>query len=52
MLLYHLYICLGLGPIYYGRFMNGRVEGYLDARALQPDEMSHPDIYPAVAKGR
>lgn len=29
-----------LGPTYFGRFKNGRVEGYLKAEALTPDEMS------------
>ncbi|CEG38089.1 probable ethanolamine kinase a-like isoform 1 [Plasmopara halstedii] len=29
----------GFAPTYYGRFTNGRVEGWLDARPLEPHEM-------------
>jgi ethanolamine kinase len=29
----------GFAPTYYGRFTNGRVEGWLDARPLEPEEM-------------
>jgi len=29
----------GFAPMYYGRFITGRVEGYLPARSLQPHEM-------------
>ncbi|KAI9909574.1 hypothetical protein PsorP6_014825 [Peronosclerospora sorghi] len=30
----------GFAPTYYGRFTNGRIEGWLDARPLEPEEMS------------
>ncbi|OWY93706.1 Ethanolamine kinase [Phytophthora megakarya] len=29
----------GFAPTYYGRFKNGRIEAWLDARALEPEEM-------------
>lgn len=29
----------GFAPTYYGRFKNGRIEGWLDARPLEPQEM-------------
>ncbi|CAI5746161.1 unnamed protein product [Peronospora destructor] len=29
----------GFAPTYYGRFKNGRIEGWLDARPLDPEEM-------------
>ncbi|KAG7382207.1 Ethanolamine kinase [Phytophthora pseudosyringae] len=29
----------GFAPTYYGRFKNGRIEGWLDARPLEPEEM-------------
>ncbi|CAI5716094.1 unnamed protein product [Hyaloperonospora brassicae] len=29
----------GFAPTYYGRFKNGRIEGWLDARPLLPEEM-------------
>ncbi|RLN83772.1 hypothetical protein BBJ28_00017897 [Nothophytophthora sp. Chile5] len=29
----------GFAPTYYGRFTNGRIEGWLDARPLEPEEM-------------
>lgn len=37
------------GPKFEGLFENGRVEGYLHARALSPQEMSHPSVYRSVA---
>jgi len=40
---------LGVGPTFYGLFENGRVEGYLPARALLPEEMHEAHIYPKVA---
>lgn len=36
-------------PIFYGLFLNGRVEGYLPARAITPEEMKKPFIYKRVA---
>lgn len=38
------------GPTFYGRFENGRVEGYLPATALESEEMRRDDVYPFVAK--
>lgn len=29
----------GFAPTYYGRFTNGRIEGWMDARPLEPEEM-------------
>lgn len=29
----------GFAPTYHGRFTNGRVEGWLEARPLEPEEM-------------
>lgn len=41
---------LGMGfPTFYGLFENGRIEGFLDARALTPMELHDPRIYPRVA---
>lgn len=36
-------------PIFYGLFENGRVEGFLDSRALAPEEMHDPRIYRRIA---
>lgn len=36
-------------PIFYGLFENGRVEGYLEARAVTPEEMHDPRIYRRIA---
>lgn len=41
---------LGIGPIFYGRFLNGRVEGYLPAVSLESAEMRLPHIYPNIAQ--
>lgn len=30
---------MGYAPPYLGRFVNGRIEGYMSARALEPSEM-------------
>lgn len=38
-----------LGPIFYGLFENGRVEGFLEARSLEPPEMQSASIYPLIA---
>jgi len=40
---------LRIGPIYYGRFQNGRVEGYLSARSLTMEEMCDPSLHPRTA---
>jgi thiamine kinase-like enzyme len=37
------------GPKFEGLFENGRVEGYLNARCLIPEEMANPEIYRVVA---
>ena len=44
-------ICAALGePRYYGRFKNGRVEGWLDGcRPLNLDDMSDPKFSPNIA---
>lgn len=34
----------GMGPTFHGLFGNGRVEGFLPARNLIPNEFSHPKI--------
>lgn len=34
----------GFGPTYYGRFINGRIEGWMDSRSLSPEEMQ--DVEP------
>lgn len=33
------YVRFGFAPPYLGRFLNGRIEGYVAARPLQPEEM-------------
>ena len=38
-----------LAPTFYGLFLGGRVEGYLDARPLEPSEMGLDSIYPKLA---
>jgi ethanolamine kinase len=40
---------LQLAPIFFGRFENGRVEGYVQARALEPAEMSQRSPIDVVA---
>ena len=40
---------LGIGPTFYGRFTNGRVEGYLNAKPLTLHQMAHDEIYPHIA---
>ena len=41
---------LGIGsPPFHGLFENGRVEGFLDARSIKPEEMHEALIYPRVA---
>jgi ethanolamine kinase len=41
---------LNMGPTFYGRFQNGRVEGYLPAVALQSEQMGEKHISPGIAK--
>lgn len=41
---------LGLGPSFHGLFQNGRVEGYVNGRPLEPDELSVPANYHKIAK--
>ena len=44
---------LGFAPGYLGRFTNGRVEGYMEARPLEPEEMgliSPVDISGMIAR--
>lgn len=38
--LFHELATLGFAPPYRGRFENGRIEGFVDARPLEPHEMS------------
>jgi len=40
---------LQFGPVFYGLFNNGRLEGFLPAVALQSHEMGAPDVAPGVA---
>ena len=40
---------LGVGPTFFGRFTNGRVEGYLHAKALTYDQLVDDEIYPHIA---
>jgi ethanolamine kinase len=39
----------GVATQFVGAFSNGRVEGYVDATALTPAQMAHPDLYPRIA---
>ena len=39
----------GFAPTYYGQFQTGRVEGYLNARNLTPEEMAIPSVSPLIA---
>jgi hypothetical protein len=41
---------LQLAPTFHGLFVGGRVEGYIDAKALEPDEMSVPEVFMKVSK--
>lgn len=40
----------GISPPFVGLFTNGRVEGYLNARSLSPDEFSYPPIARSIAR--
>ena len=40
----------GLGPIFYGLFENGRIEGYVNGCALNPPDMSLYDISLPISK--
>jgi thiamine kinase-like enzyme len=41
----------GSGPTFYGLFITGRIEGFLqNVQSLEPLEMSHPKIFRPVAK--
>eukprot|EP01038_Epipyxis_sp_PR26KG_P007429 gene7429-10125_t len=39
----------GIGPVFYGLFANGRLEGYIDAKPVLPPQMSEIDLIPAIA---
>ena len=39
----------GVATKFLGAFQNGRVEGYLNATNLTPDQMAHPALYPKIA---
>jgi len=44
---------MGFAPDYLGRFTNGRIEGYLEARPLEPEELgmtSPSDISGMIAR--
>lgn len=41
---------ISFGPIFYGLFQNGRLEGYLPAVALESDEMGETALFPSIAK--
>lgn len=40
----------GMAPIFHGLFGNGRIEGFLHARNLIPNEFSHPKIAVGAAR--
>jgi thiamine kinase-like enzyme len=40
----------GMGPALHGFFANGRLEGYIPGRNIEPFEMSHPRVFPAIAR--
>jgi ethanolamine kinase len=40
----------GVGPRYWGQFPTGRVEGYIKARPLLPEEMGHPAYAPGIGR--
>lgn len=39
----------GFAPMYHGRFLNGRIEGWFDARPLKPEEMGQPELSRFIA---
>ena len=39
----------GFGPTFHGRFLNGRVEGFLSATALLSEQMNEESVYPEIA---
>ena len=41
---------MGFAPTYHGRFETGRVEGFLPARPLLPEEMGLPTFRPLIAR--
>jgi thiamine kinase-like enzyme len=40
----------GMGPALHGFFANGRLEGYIPGRNIETSEMSHPRVFPAIAR--
>lgn len=40
---------LNIAPTYYGIFQNGRIEGFIPARALTPELMYETSVYPRIA---
>lgn len=40
---------LNIGPTFYGLFLNGRLEGYLPATALESHEMGSANVFPLIA---
>jgi thiamine kinase-like enzyme len=41
---------LNIGPIFYGLFLNGRIEGYIPSRTLTPEETKYPKYIPFIAE--
>ena len=39
-----------VSPIYYGQFQNGRIEGFLDSKCFEPEEMGQNRYVPLIAK--
>ena len=37
-------------PIYYGQFANGRIEGYLESKCFEPEEMGQSEYVPLIAR--
>lgn len=48
-LVFARFSALSFGPKFCGLFKSGRVEGYIPARALEPDEMSDSFFYPHIS---
>lgn len=46
--IFHYLSDKGVGPKYWGRFANGRLEGFVPARPLEPTEMGHPAVVPLL----
>lgn len=40
----------GTGPVFYGRFSNGRVEGYLNASPIDVQQICHPRVANSLSR--